>query len=376
MQVIFVRDGDHSATVGRGIAWRCSMSWSPRLERIRTDGQLVRLSLGHPVLDEYLAFVGGRLRPNSWLAVGYDLKVFFTAVHVDPLDVATRDVFGFLAAQRAARRGENVFRLEDGEAGLSARTIHRRLSSVSGLYAYLVACGRVRTNPVPRGTLARGSRGAHPTRSRPLIRVPRTLPRVLAPEEVDALLCAARTWRDRAMLEAMVLGGLRRCEVLGLRLNDVHAATRQLFIAEGKGGHQRIVPVSSRFFATLAEYLAHERPDTGTDRVFVVLKRPRRGGPISAAGVDEILDGACRRAGLRSLTCHQLRHTCLTRLRQAGMALEAVQAQAGHRSIESTRIYLHLSNDWLVEEYLRACATIDADLGEHADLVLGVGGDG
>ena len=70
--------------------------------------------------------------------------------------------------------------------------------------------------------------------------------------------------------------------------------------------------------------------------------------------------GACQRAGVAKLTCHQLRHTCFTRLREAGMALEAVQAQAGHRSIESTRIYLHLSNDWLAEEYRRAVQAIDA----------------
>jgi integrase/recombinase XerD len=338
------------------------VSWSPRLVRDRVDGQLVRLSLGHPLLDEYLAFTGGRLRPNSWLAIGYDLQVFFAVVGVEPLEVSTRDVFAFLADQRAPRHGDNVRRLEDGESGLSARTIRRRLASVSGLYAYLIACGHVRANPVPRGTLARGPGGSQGGRPRPLIRVPRTLPRVLGPAEVDALSAALRTLRDRAMVDAMLLGGLRRCEVVGLRLNDVHAGTRQVFIAEGKGGHQRIVPVSSRFFATLAEYFSRERPDTGTDRVFVVLKRPRRGAPISPAGVDEILDGACRRAGLRSVTCHQLRHTCLTRLRQAGMALEAVQAQAGHRSIESTRIYLHLSNEWLSEEYLRACAAIDADL--------------
>ena len=53
------------------------------------------------------------------------------------------------------------------------------------------------------------------------------------------------------MVEAMVLGGLRRCEVLGLRLEDVNAGERRLFIAEGKGGRQRIVPVSARFFASL-----------------------------------------------------------------------------------------------------------------------------
>jgi len=54
------------------------------------------------------------------------------------------------------------------------------------------------------------------------------------------------------------------------------------------------------------------------------------------------VSGARTRAGIEHLTCHQLRHTCFTRLREAGMALEAIQAQAGHRSIESTRIYLHL----------------------------------
>ena len=67
----------------------------------------------------------------------------------------------------------------------------------------------------------------------------------------------------------------------------------------------------------------------------VVLKGPRRGLPLSAEGLDEILSGARRRAGLEHATCHELRHTCLTRLREAGMALEAVQAQAGHRSIEA-----------------------------------------
>jgi integrase len=81
---------------------------------------------------------------------------------------------------------------------------------------------------------------------------------------------------------------------------------------------------------------------------------------LSAAGLDEIVEGACKRAGIGHLTCHQLRHTCFTRLREAGMALEAIQAQAGHASIESTRVYLHLANDWLSGEYLRAAEAIDA----------------
>ena len=141
-----------------------------------------------------------------------------------------------------------------------------------------------------------------------------------------------------------------------------------MFIAEGKGGHQRIIPISAQFFATVAAYLEHERPaDADTDRVFVVLKGPRRGRPLSAYGLDEILDGARRRAGLDHGSCHELRHTCFTRLREAGMALEAVQAQAGHRSIETTRMYLHLGDRWLADEYQRAVEAIDAQvLGERA----------
>ena len=255
-----------------------------------------------------------------------------------------------------------MVRITDRESGLSARTIARRMSSISGFYAYLVARGdtSVSVNPVPRGLSTR-SRGGR-RRQVPLVRVPCTLPKVLSPGEVTALLGALRTHRDRAMVQAMLLGGLRRCEVLGQRLADVQVPERSLFIAEGKGGHQRVIPISNTFFATLGDYLREERPDgCETDRVFVTLKGPNRGKAMTPDGVDKILQAAKARAGVERATCHQLRHTCLTRLREAGMELEAVQAQAGHASIESTRIYLHLTNDWLAAEYRRATERIDAD---------------
>ncbi len=92
----------------------------------------------------------------------------------------------------------------------------------------------------------------------------------------------------------------------------------------------------------------------------MVLKGPRRGQRLSADGLDQLVISARDRAGLAHCSCHELRHTCLTRLREAGIALEAIQAQAGHRSIESTRLYLHLANDWLAKEYQRASDAIDA----------------
>jgi len=337
------------------------MLWMPCLVRLSGPCGEVQASLGDPLVDDYLRFVSARSRPNTVLATAYDLKVFFSIVGKEPARVSTADVMEFLAAQRAPRRGSRVVRLEDGESGLSVRTLKRRLATVSGLFAYLQARGDVERNPVPRGVGTRRPRAAG-SRGVPLLRTPRTLPRVLSPVEVDALVGALRTHRDRAMVLAMLLGGLRRCEVLGLRMSDVRAGEQRLFIAEGKGGHQRIVPVSKRFFVSLADYLEQERPQTDTEQVFVVLRGPTRGRALTAAGIDQVLDGARERAGLEHATCHQLRHTCLTRLREAGMALEAVQAQAGHRSIESTRIYVHLANGWLAEEYARAVKAIEDDV--------------
>jgi integrase/recombinase XerD len=323
-------------------------------------GNVIAL-LGLPLADEYLEFLAGRCRPNTVLAVAYDLKVFFTTVGGPPDVVRTADVLAFMTAQRAGGQGRLQVAGEDA-AGVSARTLRRRLSSVSGLYSFLQARGDVPANPVPRGLPTRRER-QRPRQGVPLVRVTRTLPRILEPGEVDALTAALRRHRDRAMVAAMVLGGLRRCEVLGLRLEDLRFGERRVFIAEGKGGHQRLVPVSPRFFAEVSAYLDAERPaGIATRRVFVVLKGPRRGQPLSAGGLDEILDGARARAGLARATCHQLRHTCLTRLREAGMALEAVQAQAGHASIESTRIYLHLADDWLASQYRRAAEAIDAQV--------------
>jgi integrase/recombinase XerD len=344
------------------------MSSFPLLVRSVSPSGEARYALGDPFVDRYLEFVAGRCRPNTLTATAFDLKSFFTVVGRDPLAVTSADVFEFLAAQRGDRR---VVRIGDRESGLSARTIARRLSTVSGFYAYLVARGDtpVTVSPVPRGLATRRPGGSATSRMVPLVRVPRTLPTILSPLEVDALVGALRTWRDRAMVDAMLLGGLRRCEVLGLRLGDVHVADRRVFVVDGKGGHQRWTPMANRFFAAVGRYLDGERPATDSDRVFVVLKGRRRGQPLSADGLDEVLAGARRRAGLETGTCHQLRHTCLTRLREAGMSLEAVQAQAGHRSIESTRIYLHLTNDWLAEQYQRAAALIDANQATVAEML-------
>jgi integrase len=115
------------------------------------------------------------------------------------------------------------------------------------------------------------------------------------------------------MVAAMVLDGLRRCEVLGLRLEDLRVAERRGVRRRGQGSRRRLVPVSRRFFEHVAAYLESARPaDSMTDSV--VLKGPRRRQPLTVAGLDDLLDAARGRAGLRHTTCRELRNTCLIRL--------------------------------------------------------------
>src|SRR3954447_10878011 len=106
------------------------------------------------------------------------MKSFFAVIDKGPVEVVAADVFEFVADQRGDRA---VVRISDGESGVSARTIARRLSSISGLYAYLVARGdtAVTTNPARGGLSPRRWGGRR--RQVPLVRVPRTLPKILSP---------------------------------------------------------------------------------------------------------------------------------------------------------------------------------------------------
>lgn len=342
-----------------------------KLHKSIEQGRVVGLSLGAPEVDSYLKFLRDRCRPSTWISYGYDLQVFLNSMPKPVPEVTPADIFAFIESQREVSRPQRLGgKRAYADSKLSNRTIKRRLCAISGFYEYLRVCSDTppKANPVPRGLVGRGTFwsskfGSHGIS--PLIRIPQTLPRPLDSEEVTKFLSSLRTKRDKAMVLLMLFGGLRKSEVLGLTLKDVDFGQRTVLITDGKGGHQRIAAVSESVLKALLQYMNEERPASSSPKLFLVLKGPHKGEPLSVRGLDMVIEYHREQAGTPGVQCHRLRHTCLTRLRQSGMSLEALQAQAGHKSMTSTGIYLHLCSRELREEYLRISELMFANGGNE-----------
>jgi len=332
---------------------------SYKLHRELVDGKVTRLSLGVAEVDAYLKFLQYRCRPNTWISYGCDLQIFLNFIRKPLTEVTSADILSFVDSQQSApNRQGRTNGLSSKGPGLSNRTINRRLAAVASFYEYLRVFHDLpgKNNPVPRSLAKRNVFWANRygnTAAMALIRVPQTLPRPLDPEEITPFVDSLRSHRDKAMVLIMLLAGLRKSEVLKLSLKDIDFGQRTLTVREGKGGHQRVVAISDTGLQELISYLNQERPAGNSDKVFLVMKGKNRGQPLTIAAVDTIIEYHRQKADTPGVQCHRMRHTCFTRLRQGGMSLEALQAQAGHRSITTTRIYLHLCPRELQQEYLR-----------------------
>jgi integrase/recombinase XerD len=330
-----------------------------KLHRELVDGKVIRLSLGVAEVDAYLKFLQYRCRPNTWISYGYDLQIFLNFIRKPLTEMTSADILSFVESQQSApNRQGRTNGLSSKGPGLSNRTINRRLAAVASFYEYLRVFHDLsgKNNPVPRSLAKRNIYWANRygnTASLALIRVPQTLPRPLDPEEISPFVDSLRSHRDKAMVLLMLLAGLRKSEVLKLGLKDIDFGQRTLMVREGKGGHQRVVAISDTGLRELISYLNEERPTGSSDRVFLVMKGKNRGQPLTVAALDTIIEYHRQKADTPGVQCHRMRHTCFTRLRQGGMSLEALQAQAGHSSINTTRIYLHLCPRELQQEYLR-----------------------
>jgi len=183
-------------------------------------------------------------------------------------------------------------------------------------------CGLIST-----GTCDIKSASTHRGQGGRLVRQPRRLPESVDVDDVAVFLADLNTHRDRAMVLAMLQGGLRAAEVRGLTLAGVDFGLRQVRVT-GKGGRERIVPVDRAFFTELASYLRAERPaGLATQEVFVMLRGPTCGQPMTEAGMRKIFRTHRDSSGAVRVRPHRLRHTYGTELEVRGVASDASTAE-------------------------------------------------
>ena len=201
---------------------------------------------------------------------------------------------------------------------------------------------------------------ANPAADLELPRAEKRLPRhVLTGAQAERVLglpdvAQALGLRDRAILEAFYSTGMRRMELLGLKLYDLDQDRGTVFIRQGKGKKDRMIPMGDRAFSWVRRYLEEARPslaltpDDGT--VFLtnvgLVFEPNRLTQMVRDYVDKAETG-------KTGACHLFRHTCATLMLEGGADIRFIQQLLGHEKLETTQIYAQVSIRMLKEVHTR-----------------------
>jgi len=257
-----------------------------------------------------------------------------------------------------------TFAAHSHAAGLSPRSIQRRLSAVRSFYAFLLRESQLgrqreaqRAGKRTRGGAAPAARAAHVTRN-PALEVrapkaPRRLPHTLDADQMARLLQIPAgdrlAARDRAIMELLYSSGLRLAELVGLDLGSIDLKERVVHVL-GKGSKARIVPVGRAAAQALREWLK-ERSALAR-QAEVALFVGRNGARLGARAVQTRVAWWARRQGLGvHVHPHLFRHSFASHLLESSGELRGVQELLGHADISTTQIYTHLDFQHLARIY-------------------------
>ena len=163
------------------------------------------------------------------------------------------------------------------------------------------------------------------------------LPNVLNKTEVKSILNSCRNLKHRAMLSLIYACGLRRSELLNIKLNSIDSQRKLLFIKQGKGKKDRMVPLSEKIIQILRDYYLAFRPKE-------FLFEGQTGGKYSETSLESVLKQAVKKTCInKPVTLHWLRHSYATHLLESGTDLRYIQELLGHSSSRTTEIYTHVS---------------------------------
>lgn len=185
-----------------------------------------------------------------------------------------------------------------------------------------------------------------PTLERLKVRPERRLPDVLSRDEVHRIMDAVHTPHNRTFLWSVYSLGLRLDEARHLQPGDIDGKRRLVHVHRGKGARDRYVPLPTRTHAQLRDwYRTHRNPTwlfpaSGHGHQ----DRPTATTPIGRSTVQNVLRRVVGELGIRKrVSIHTLRHSYATHLLEAGVNLRLIQQYLGHKSLQTTTLYLHLT---------------------------------
>ncbi len=333
----------------------------------------------HAIHWEFYPAVAENAHARNWLEMQAMLGLAKNTLHAygrganDYLTFCERTARPFIEATKADivayieemthrpnPRGDNIRYLHSG-VGLANSTMQQRLTVVRLLYDYLIEeCIRHdQRNPVGKGKFTPG-RAFAGKRERGMLRHYERMPWIPGDDEWDRILEAARAepLRNRLMLLFAYDGALRRSELVALQVRDISFPHQQIIIRPeiAKNGRGRVVMYGDVARDLLRHYL-EERADQEISGglLFRSQSDRNRAKGMTADTWDKVVARIAKRAGLHHrFTTHTPRHLRLTDLARTGMDLHAIAQYAGHRSLETTKIYIKLSGRETAER-VRLC---------------------
>ena len=167
------------------------------------------------------------------------------------------------------------------------------------------------------------------------------LPKVLSEKEVLSMLNYTSNLKHKAIIGTIYSAGLRRSEIINLRIQDIHFDKKMIFLRGAKGKKDRTTVLADSTSEVLEKYLVEYSPNYW---VFEGINRRQ----YSTTSIERIVNKAAKRAGInRHVTPHMLRHSFATHLMEQGVDARYIQTLLGHSSIKTTEIYTHVSKNSL-----------------------------
>ena len=225
-------------------------------------------------------------------------------------------------------------RKSDGQP-LSFGSQHALLTPLKAFFKWLARQNHILYNPAAELQLPKKPK-----------RLPKT---VLSIEDIDNLLSQPDTstlqgLRDRAMLELLYSTGLRRAELVALTIYDIDRPRQALWVRQGKGGQERVVPLGSRALTWLQRYTEQARPQLSTDPQDTTLFLNNHGQRYRRGTLSAQVKRYLQQAGIEVIgSCHLLRHACATHMLDNGADIRFIQALLGHQDLNTTQIYTQVS---------------------------------